>query len=31
MYQQRPDVVNGVVSNLGNGPLAPINPAVPSY
>lgn len=31
MYQQRPDIVNGIVSNLGNGPLALINPAIPIY
>lgn len=31
MFQQRPDIVNGIVSNLGNGPFALINPAIPSY
>jgi hypothetical protein len=31
MFQQRPDIVNGIVSNLGNGPFALINPAIPIY
>ncbi len=31
MFQQRPDIVNGIVSNLGNGPFAAINPAIPIY
>lgn len=29
--QQRPDVAQGVTSNLGSGPLAPINPEIPIY
>ena len=29
--QQRPDVAQGVTSNLGNGPLAPLNPEIPLY
>lgn len=29
--QARPDVAQGVTSNLGSGPLAPINPEIPIY
>ena len=31
LAQSHPDVAQGITSNLGNGPLAPINPQVPIY
>jgi hypothetical protein len=28
---QKPEIVQGITGNLGNGPLAPINPEIPIY
>lgn len=27
----KPDIIKGIASNLGNGPLASINPEIPIY
>ena len=31
LAQNRPDVAQGITSNLGNGPMAPMNPEVILY
>ena len=31
LSQQYPDVANGINSNLGNSPYAPIDPNIPIY